>query len=362
MSLLADLRCVRCASPLDAGAVEIACAGCGQAYPRVGRIPVVLPRPEAHVELWRRQLALVVEQGRHTERQLVEEAEGAGGLDGARARLRAMAAAVRAQVDDLAAAVSPALGGPLPVPRDAGVGLPRGVVEYGHYLYRDWGWPPAVGDENARSLAALRGVMSAGPLGRVLVVGAGACRSPAELHRARGATQTVVVDIDPFLFVVAEAVVRGGAVPVTEAGVNAFDAEHVQARWTLRAPAGPLAEARFPFLFANGLAPPFADAAFDAVFTPWFIDRVPPDVPAFLAEVRRLLRPGGRWLNQGPLAYAAETPLRRRHGRDELFALAERAGLRVGRSTVETRPYLVSPLTGGGKMERILTFEALAAS
>jgi hypothetical protein len=41
--------------------------------------------------------------------------------------------------------LEPALGGAAPV---AGSALPRGVVEYIGYLYRDWGWPSAGYVEN----------------------------------------------------------------------------------------------------------------------------------------------------------------------------------------------------------------------
>jgi SAM-dependent methyltransferase len=194
-------------------------------------------------------------------------------------------------------------------------------------------------------------------LGRVLVVGAGGCRLAYDLHR-ESASETTVVDIDPYLFVPAEAVVRGRQVRLTEASLNVFEASRASAAWTLRAPAGPLDEAHFHFFLANGVAPPFADATFDTVVTPWFIDRVPSDVPAFLGVVRRLLRPGGRWLNQGPLLYPPETPLPRRYSRDELVELAAQAGFEVGSVDVASRRYLVSPLTGSGKIERVLTFSA----
>jgi SAM-dependent methyltransferase len=356
-SVLDRVVCVGCGGPLDPRPASPTCASCGASYPRVGPIPVLMPRASAHVELWRRQLALLRASGATTQAGL-ETAAAAPELPPAgRTRLAAMARAVRDQVDDFVAVLGPALGGPLP--GDAS-GLPRGVVEYSYYLFRDWGWPLADErqDENAAAFEALRAV-APGPLGRVLVLGAGACRLAYDLHRA-GATETAVVDIDPYLFVIAEAVVRGAAVRLTEASLNVLDAARVSQAWTLRAPHGPL-DARFSFALADGLGPPFADETFDTVVTPWFIDRVPTDVAGFLATVRRLLRPGGRWLNHGPLLYPPETPLPRRYGRDELFALAEGAGLRLDHAVDASRPYLVSPLTGAGKIERVLTFSAARA-
>jgi hypothetical protein len=94
--------------------------------------------------------------------------------------------------------------------------------------------------------------------------------------------------------------------------------------------------------------------------TPWFIDQVPLDLPAFLSTVRRLLRGDGRWIHHGPLLYPAEAPLARRLSREEIFDLAAPAGLRVGRWSHRSRAHLVSPLTGRGKVEWVLSFEATA--
>jgi len=52
--------CARCAGVLEFPGLEIVCARCGQRYPRVGRIAVLLPRPDDHVSIWRQQLALLI--------------------------------------------------------------------------------------------------------------------------------------------------------------------------------------------------------------------------------------------------------------------------------------------------------------
>jgi len=358
-SVLDRVVCVPCGAPLDPRPPVPACAACGERYARVGAIPVLLPRPAAHVELWRRQLALLLANGTETRAGLEAVAREPGVLPEGAARLAAMARAVGDQVDDFAALLGPALGGPLDEPAN---GLPRGVVEYSYYLFRDWGWPSSsAASENEEAFAALRAV-APGALGRLLVLGAGGCRLAYDLHRRAGVVETAVVDIDPYLFVPAEAVVRGGEVKLTEASLNVVDPEHVSAAWTLRAPDGPLDGAAFHFFLANGLAPPFAEATFDTIVTPWFIDRVPTDLPEFLATLRRLLRPGGRWLNQGPLLYPPETPFPRRYSRDEVVALATAAGFEVGPVDAASRPYLLSPLTGAGKIERVLTFAAVRSS
>jgi SAM-dependent methyltransferase len=348
--------CPRCARPLTFRDPEIACASCGQKYPRVGRIAVLLPRPEDHVALWRRQLARLIAQGEHTVSGFDAEASSSGLLADGQTRLRALAKAVDDQLREIVDVVSPALGGPLPPTEDAG--LPRGVVENIYFLYRDWGWDGGASPENQQSLEAVRELIGGESLGRTLVVGAGGCRLAYDLHRLCGASDTVVVDIDPYLFLVAEAVVRGGSVRLTESSPGVQHVGRVAKAWTLRAPAGPLDEAHFHFFLANGLSPPFAPGTFDTIVTPWFIDQVPPDLPAFLATTNRMLRPGGRWINHGPLVYPQDVPFARKFSGEEVFDLAARAGFAVGRTSEASHPHFVSPLNGRGKVEWVLTFVA----
>jgi hypothetical protein len=152
--------------------------------------------------------------------------------------------------------------------------------------------------------------------------------------------------------------VRGGRVRLTEASLKVMEVGEVSRPWLLEAAAGPLKPASFQFVFADGVEPPFADGSFDSVVTPWFIDQVPRDLPAFFARLARLLRPGGRWLNQGPLVYPEQTPFAQRFSRGELFELAASAGFAIDGWSCASMPYLVSPLSGHGKVESVLSFAA----
>jgi uncharacterized protein YbaR (Trm112 family)/ubiquinone/menaquinone biosynthesis C-methylase UbiE len=347
--------CPACRHPLDLAVESIACGGCGQRYPRVSGIPVLLPQPDAHIALWRGQLGLLLERGEKTFMGLNDAADAEGLSSLTRERLLALGTAVRDQVDDIAQQLGPALGGRASA---ATSGLPRGVVEYIAYLYRDWGWPAVGYRENERALSQLAKLMEGRRLGRTLLLGAGACGLAYDLHRLHGASETVALDIDPYLLVIGAKLVRGEALRLTEASLKVMEVEDVSRAWRLIAPAGPLDPQAFHCVFADGLAPPFADESFDSVVTPWFIDQVPRNLPAFLAELARLLVPGGWWLNQGPLIYPEQTPFEARASRDELFDLAEAAGFEVGAWSRASLPYLVSPLSGTGRVESVLSFVA----
>jgi hypothetical protein len=321
----------------------------------VGGVPVLLPDPEQHVALWRRQLGLLLEQGERTLAALTSSAREPRLAEATRTRLAALGRAAKCQVDDVASVLGPALGGAL---APEGAGLPRGVVEYIGYLYRDWGWPGAGYEENAPALAELARLLGGRALGRTLVFGAGACGLAYELHIRHGASVTVAIDIDPYLLVIGERIVRGQSVSLTEASLKWIEGSDVSRRWRLNAGRGPLGPDAFHCVFADGVAPPFAAQSFDTLVTPWFIDQVPRDLPAFIRMLGELLRPGGRWLNQGPLVYPAQTPFERRYAREELFELVRAAGFTLGDWSRASHRYLVSPLTGNGKFESVLSFVA----
>ena len=80
-----------------------------------------------------------------------------------------------------------------------------------------------------------------------------------------GATETSALDIDPFLLVMAEAVIRGASPALTETSVNAPEVDPVSHRWTLAAPLGALAEDQFRFFLADGTEPEAHDTYLEPV-------------------------------------------------------------------------------------------------
>ncbi|POA29059.1 hypothetical protein, partial [Pseudomonas sp. FW305-3-2-15-E-TSA2] len=78
-----------------------------------------------------------------------------------------------------------------------GVRLPLSQDLHSYYVnvHRDWCWGDA---ENAASHALVADAL--GPCGgRVLVLGAGACRLAYDLHQSGVQAQTVALDINPLL-------------------------------------------------------------------------------------------------------------------------------------------------------------------
>ena len=356
--LLDAARCPRCSARIDLAAQTPRCRKCGQAYPRLGAIPVLLAEPVDYFASCRRQLAGLEEQVERVVRDIREQLRSADLLPSTRKRCRTVVKGITGQLADVRAILEPGL----PASARAGGGRQSdrvpATLDHLPYLYRDWGWPPQADGENERALALVEGVLEDRCPGRMLVMGAGACRLAYDLHHRHPGAEMMVLDLDPVLFSAAHAVTHGETLTVREANLEMGDLDQAAREWVLSAPLGPVDDARFHFLVADAVDPPLAPGSFDTVLTPWFIDQGPDDVRDLIGTLHRMLTPGGRWVNMGPLKYGLDVPFSRRFAREELFDLAERAGFRVGPWHSESGPYLVSQLNGRGKTEWVLAFSA----
>ena len=109
------------------------------------------------------------EQGKVTLSAIEAELETPGLLPAGIERLKALARALHDQVGDITELVGPVLG--VATPAAGGGSLPRGIVEYIQFLYRDWSWETDGNGENQQALSAVQKVLGPGGLGRTLVVG-----------------------------------------------------------------------------------------------------------------------------------------------------------------------------------------------
>ena len=356
--LLDAARCPRCTAAIDLGGPNPECRECGQAYPRLGTIPVLLPEPLAYLASCRRQVARLAEQVERTVQDVREQLQSADLLPLTRKRCRTMVEGIVGQLADVRAILEPRLPGVARPEVHAQSDQVPATLDYLPYLYRDWGWPSDAEGENERALAMVEEVLEDRHLGRTLVMGAGACRLAYDLHHRHPDAEFMVMDLDPVLFSAAHAVTHGESLTIREANLEMGDLDQASREWVLAAPEGPVDDARFHFLVADAVDPPLVPGIFDTVLTPWFIDQGPEDVRDLISTFHLMLKPGGRWVNLGPLKYDLDVPISRRFAREELFDLAGRAGFRVGPWGSAAGPYLVSKLNGRGKVEWVLAFSA----
>jgi len=357
-SLLHAVLCPRCSADFDLSAPTLRCRRCGQVYPRLGRIPVLLSDPLAYLASCRRQLDRMEGQVERTVRDIREQLQAADLLPATRQRCEATIRGIAGQLADVRAILEPLLPATTRSEGQAWSHQAPATLHHLPYLYRDWGWPSEADGENEQALSMVEEMLGdAGP-GRTLVMGAGACRLAYDILYRHPNAEIMVMDLDPVLFAAAHAVTRGETLTLREANLEMGDMHHAVKEWSLAAPQGPVDDARFHFLIADAVDPPLDHGVFDTVLTPWFIDQAPEDVRDLVSTLHRLLKPGGRWVNLGPLKYDLDVPVSRRLAREELFDLAGRAGFRVGPWKSATVPYLVSRLNGRGKVEWVLAFSA----
>ena len=106
---LACATCPRCTSTLDASSPVIRCQECGQVYPRLGTIPVLLPDPDSWIALWRVQLEIVERQAQNQFAGIEAQLQFGDALPSTVKRVGAMIGSARQQIADIRAVLAPLL-------------------------------------------------------------------------------------------------------------------------------------------------------------------------------------------------------------------------------------------------------------
>jgi hypothetical protein len=196
--------------------------------------------------------------------------------------------------------------------------------------------------------------MALQPLGRLAVYGAGAGRLAVDVHQTLGPTETWALDTNPLPVLVAERLIRGETVVLPEFPVAPHGEDDVAISREMRGPVE-LRE-HFSFAFADALRPPFAPGAIDTVLTAWFIDATGRDFRETAAVINRALRPGGLWINVGPLRF--KQSLASSYTIEEICDLVAASGFDlVGRGRDDV-PYFDSPVSGSRRIETVFSFAA----
>ena len=220
-------------------------------------------------------------------------------------------------------------------------------------VHRDWSWGD---EENKASLKQVRAVLHENAaLGSVLVLGAGAGRLAYDLHMQTDCTTTIAMDFNPMLLLISQAVTRGDSLQMYEFPIAPKSLQDDAVLRTLSAPE--VAREGFHFVLGDALRPPFAAGSFDTVVTPWLIDIISEDLPILAARINGLLKPNGRWVNFGSLAFS-HPDRARRYSPEETKAIVAENGFSDPYVSEATIPYMCSPASRHGRQERVFTFSA----
>jgi hypothetical protein len=338
------------------------CAACSSGYPVVGEVPWLFPDPRQALFEWRGRLSLLTQHLASEASGMREEAKAESLPDATRRRLTHVAAANDDQVRRLHALLAP-LGleqasATEATQRALGTRLPteQGLTNYYVNLHRDWSWGD---EENAAALKEIRAALEAGEgdalagLGRTLVQGAGAGRLAYDLHMAGDAPLTIATDFNPLLLFAAREILAGGVVELYEFPIAPRRIEDHAVLRRLSAPAP--ARAGLELVAGDALQPPFADGSFDTVVTPWFVDIIGESLPRVAARINLLLKPGGRWINFGSLAFS-RAAFADRIGLEEACEIVAAAGFAPVTPRENTIPYMRSPASRHSRMEQTVAW------
>jgi hypothetical protein len=158
---------------------------------------------------------------------------------------------------------------------------------------------------------------------------------------------------------VARALLHGKAQTLHEITMHPARPEDASTAWEVLGSTGGTS---LEFVFADGIDPVVEPGTFDTIVTPWFVDEVVSDLPAFMARLARLLPEGGTWLDHGPLVWNhSRTPPGSRFTSAEVLELVRASGFEVLTHVEQDVEYLRAPKGTQGRIERVRTMSAARA-
>jgi uncharacterized protein YbaR (Trm112 family) len=354
------LACPRCdKTPLDVEDGRYGCKACKIDFPSIDGIPYMFAEPQAALGEWRGRLQFALQSLSQETASLDAELKDKELRPLTRRRLERYRKATDSHRRKLQKLLQPvdvqSLQGNYESYLAMRTRLPadQGLNTYYANVHRDWSWGD---EENRASLKQVQSVLhDSADLGNVLVLGAGAGRLAYDLHMQMDCATTVAMDFNPLLLLIAKAVVGGDTLKMYEFPIAPRSLEDDAVLRTLSAPE--VVREGFHLVLGDALRAPFAPQSFDTVVTPWLIDIIAEDLPVLGARINALLKPEGRWVNFGSLAFA--TPERaRRYSPEETKAIVAESGFSDPYVSEATIPYMCSPASRHGRRERVFSFAA----
>ncbi|MEZ5566538.1 MAG: hypothetical protein R3F24_14005 [Gammaproteobacteria bacterium] len=357
------LACPRCDAALqELSDHRFGCATCGLKFPTIDGIPCLFAEPTATLAEWRQRWHFAMEKLSRDAQGLRNELKNSRLRPLTRERLTLMADAFTDQAQRLATLLAPlelqgsrtALATHLAM--QTRLPVDQGLTTYYANVHRDWAWGD---EENSASSRLVMDVIGDQTPENMVVLGAGAGRLAYDLHQAVQPAVTVVLDFNPLLSLIARRAADG-----TETGLWEFPiaprslSDHALLR-TLVAPE-PVNDG-FHVVLADVLYPPLLPGTIDLIVTPWVVDILPEDFRSLACRINGLLKPGGRWICFGSLAFS-QPEAAGRYSLEEALAIIMDSGYAEPAVREDEIPYMCSPASRHGRRELVLTIAATKTS
>jgi uncharacterized protein YbaR (Trm112 family)/SAM-dependent methyltransferase len=354
------LACPRCdKTPLSETDGSYRCEACKIDFPSIDGIPWMFAEPQATLGEWRGRLQFSLQQLSQESARLETELDNKDLRPLTKRRIERYRKATDSHRRALQKLLQPvdvqSMLGTHETYLALRTRLPADQALNTYYanVHRDWSWGD---EENDASLKQVRSVLHENAeLGDVVVLGAGAGRLAYDLHMQTDCTSTIAMDFNPLLLLIARSVIKGESLKMYEFPIAPRSLEDDVVLRTLSAPE--VVRDGFHLVLGDALRPPFAAGAFDTVVTPWLIDIVTEDLPILAARINALLKPNGRWINFGSLAFS-HPDRARRYSPEETKGIVAENGFSDPYVSDATIPYMCSPASRHGRRERVFTFSA----
>lgn len=354
------LVCPICAKDI----VAFHCDGCNSEFFSLGEVPCLFTTGLQQKYLWQHQMAMM-------------EAQGADALENMGYILQGydVSALTRSRLEQAHAAMGESLEMIMGQLKEAGLqSLPNEMfdqitvdnpTEYYHHILRDWAWDaePSRYYEthvNDANLQRVLDVWQAPQPEKMLFLGAGAGRLSWDLHKTLKPQFTIASDINPFLLTCAQSLIRRRkAITLPELYTYPQIGFPYSKSWLMEPPEDPhqLHKSWFA-LGADVWNMPLRESSVDTIVTSWLLDVTGGDVKDLVAVISYLLKPGGHWINTGPLLYASHLSFDMKYSAEEILNFAEMVGFDIQKQSVDEVAHMASPLNARYHHEQILSFSA----
>jgi hypothetical protein len=358
LSLDNVLACPCCGGSI----VALRCTQCTSEFFALGEIPCLFPSGLQQKALWEHSLAYMAYQANNALAEIEQDSLRYDNLPLTIERLNLMKASITLTQKTLSGLMAAYDLGATYHDIFADHAVENYAVYY-HHILRDWGWDQEPSrwfatHANAANLARVEAALPPEKPDSLLVLGAGAGRLSADLHELLAPQMTLASDINPLLLACSHQLVAKQA-PFSLPELYNYPQKGypLNRNWTLK----PLPNPTKPGWFALGADVwnmPLKPQSMDMIVTSWLMDVNGGDVKDFIAVIAYLLKPGGTWINTGPLLYSRENSFSRKYSHDEIIEFAKMVGFSFYHESTDDTAHLASPMGVRMAYEQVWNFGA----
>lgn len=344
--------------------VTLCCDGCNTEFFSLGEIPCLFTTGIQQKKLWQHQMAMMETQGADALEHLDYILQGYDVSPLTRNRLEQSRDAMSESLEMIMGQLKCA---GLVSQHEAIFDKMRvdNPTEYYHHILRDWAWDDEPSSHyrthvNDANLERVLNVWKNPRPEKMLFLGAGAGRLSWDLHKVLQPEFTIAADINPFLLTCADSLIkRRTPIVLPELYTYPQIGYPYSHSWVMQPPEDPgnLHERWFA-LGADVWNMPLKENSVDTIVTSWLLDVTGGDVKDLISVVGYLLKPGGYWINTGPLLYSGQLSFDLKYSAEEILDFAQMAGFDVEQQSVEEIAHMASPMNARYHHEQIFSFSA----